>query len=594
MLDPYKMVFVNITTSLLVLAGTIIYRYVYPKKKINLFILLLIISILPIISIFRPGTYESGDFNIHIHRIMSFYDSLREGLLMPSWAAELNATYGIPVFVFNYSLSYYFISFFHFLGISFISSTKIYLGLNLYFSGIFMYMWIKKLTNNQLAAFTSAIFYIFNPYHLIDIHFRATLGESTIFTLIPLLFFMILKYFRRSKFIYLILTSILTGLLFLAHPVLAIIFLTLAIFYVFYFSRFYKNRKIFFPIILALIIGVFASIYVWIPYILYSPYMYSFKSSPISESSFYPFIQLIYSPWRYGLLFQGPKGELAQIIGYTQILILLVSIFILFIKKTSKKIKLSYSFWIFLCVLLIFLMHPLSIFMWRYINDQFFNMIVPYGRLSLAISFLTSVIAGYFTLVILYLKINKKYIYIILVITVGLTILNWGHRRVIPEIDDNVLREDAWKSIGITPPFINPKWAKSPTFWFPKRPDNSMDIIKGVGTIKLLKKTTTKHMYMINARSSLIVRENTLYFPGWEIKANGKTINSWPDKEGVINFKIKAGKYYIEVIYEDLLIYKLTKIISLLSLLSISLTILYLNFKKLLSRWLCDNYAVGK
>ena len=193
MIDPYKMVFVNVIASSLVLLGIITYRFVYPKKKINLFIFLLFISILPIISIFRAGDYESGDFNIHIYRIMAFYDSLLEGNFMPSWAGELNATYGNPLFIFNYSLPYYIISFFHFIGITFISSMKIYLGLTLYLSGIFMYLWVRELTGNKLAAFTSAIFYIFSPYHLIDVHFRATLGESTIIMLAPIQLYFLTK-----------------------------------------------------------------------------------------------------------------------------------------------------------------------------------------------------------------------------------------------------------------------------------------------------------------------------------------------------------------------------------------------------------------
>jgi len=97
----------------------------------------------------------------------------------------LNATYGNPLFIFNYSLPYYAVVFLHLLGLSFISGMKAYFGLNLYLSGVLMYLWIKKLTQNNLAAFTAAIFYLFNPYHLIDIHLRATLGESTIFTLAP-------------------------------------------------------------------------------------------------------------------------------------------------------------------------------------------------------------------------------------------------------------------------------------------------------------------------------------------------------------------------------------------------------------------------
>jgi uncharacterized membrane protein len=141
----------------------------------------LFIGILPLLSLFRPGDYESGDFNIHIYRIMSFYDVLKEGHLLPSWAAELNATYGNPLFIFNYPLPYYAVSLLHFIG-----SMKMYLGINLYFSGIFMFLWIKKLTGNDLAAFTSAIFYLFNPYHLIDVHFLSF--ESILFRISTLSF----------------------------------------------------------------------------------------------------------------------------------------------------------------------------------------------------------------------------------------------------------------------------------------------------------------------------------------------------------------------------------------------------------------------
>jgi len=101
MLDPYRMVFVNVVTSLLVLSGTIIYRYVYPKKKLNLFILLLIISILPVISIFRTGTYESGDFNIHVRRSMEFYQLLSEDNIMPTWAGNLNLHLDLDTIVFD-------------------------------------------------------------------------------------------------------------------------------------------------------------------------------------------------------------------------------------------------------------------------------------------------------------------------------------------------------------------------------------------------------------------------------------------------------------------------------------------------------------
>src|SRR3989344_2473065 len=560
------MVVVNIISSLLLFGGVLIYRYIYPKKKINLFILLILISFLPIISIFRIGTYESGDFNIHIYRIMSFYDSLKEGILIPSWAAELNATYGNPLFIFNYSLPYYIVSFFHFIGISFVSSMKIYLGLSLYLSGIFMYFWIRKLTNNKLAAFASAIFYIFNPYHLIDVHFRATLGESTIFLLVPLFFLFITKYSKKNKFIYLILIALFTDLLVLAHPLLATIFLGIGILYILFKDFKNKSYKSTLLQLLALLVGAIASIYVWISFILYAPYMFKLSvSTTITDLQFYPFIQLIFSPWRYGLLFQGPKGELALIMGYVQIFVIAMSIIMIILKKIPKKIQSDYIFWIFLCIFFIFMMHPLSIFIWKYTNYQFFNMVIPYGRLSLAISFCISVITGYFTLSFSDSKIKKKFIYILLIITIGSTILNWGHRRVIPQINDSVLRKNVWISTiteGTTAYFLNNKWADITNFWFSALPEKHLEIINGLGTVQEIKRTSTKHTYIVNAQTPIEIQENTLYFPGWSLSVNSKNNLIYPGKRGVINAKLPAGLQKVELSYNDIPVYRFTKIIS--------------------------------
>ena len=119
---------------------------------------------------------------------MAFYDSLMEGNIMPSWAGELNATYGYPLFIFNYTLPYYFISLFHFLGFSFIGSMKIFLALNIILSGISMFMFTKKLFKSDLPPFISSVFFVFAPYHLIDIHFKVVIGEILFFTILPFSF----------------------------------------------------------------------------------------------------------------------------------------------------------------------------------------------------------------------------------------------------------------------------------------------------------------------------------------------------------------------------------------------------------------------
>ncbi|MEK7571948.1 MAG: hypothetical protein AAB553_06775 [Patescibacteria group bacterium] len=583
MIDPYRMIIVNSIVLLALCLGVLFYRYIYPKRKVNLFVLLLLISMLPLISILRSGAYESGDFTIHIYRIMSFYDSLKEGIFMPSWAAELNASYGNPLFIFNYSFSYYLISLFHFIGLSFIASTKLYLGLNLFLSGIFMYILVRELTGNKLAAFTSSIFYLFNPYHLVDIHFRATLGESTIFTIAPLVLYFLTKYFKKKQLIFLTLSSLFTFLLFLAHPLLALIFVSITSLYVLFWGYVNKNFRLSILAIISLVVGSISAFYTVISFPLYAPYTFPHPAGTqgISSEIFYNFNYLFYSPWRYGFLFQGHQGELALIIGYTQLCIMLGAVFLLFKKIGPSQNRLQLLFWILLFFFFLLLMHPASQIFWKFFPSLW--MLLPFGRLSLALALCTSLIAGYFTLLFSTSKTKKRIIYILILMTIISTILNWGHRKVIPEINDTYLRQGVWKSTlteGTTAYFLNNKWADINHFWFSELPKNHLEILKGEATIKELKRTSTKHLYIIDAETPLTIRENTLYFPGWFLKSNDKLITIYPGERGVINAKLPQGLQYIEVAYDDILEYKISKIISVTIFLSL-VTLLTFQFIRL-------------
>ncbi len=557
--DPYRTVLVSILGSAFLSIGLLIYKFKYPEKKLDPFKILILISILPLLSLLRPGDYESGDFNIHIYRIMAFYDSLREGKLMPSWAGELNATYGNPLFIFNYSFPYYLISIFHTIGFSFITSMKIYLGLSLFFSGLFMYIFIKELTGNKLAAFSSAIFYIFNPYHLIDVHFRATLGESTIFTFAPISFYFLIKYLNGGKIIFLILLGIFTGVLFQAHPLMALTIVGIMFLYAIFRCYLDERRKLAY-IISILALGSLSSIYLWASFIIYAKVMYPYPSSNLF---FYPFHQLFYSPWKLGLLFQGHYGELALIIGYSQLLVIAISLVALLKNKFHKKIKNDAIFWIFIFFIFLLLMHEGSFFIWKLF--PLFWMFPPTGRLLLPIAFITSVLAGYFVLNFSNSK-TKKIIYIFLAITIFSTILNWGHRTVISDVTDHDLRKNVWSSTmteGRVAYFLNNKWADHDNFWFSQIPQSHLEIIEGRGEIKEIFRNSTTHTYVVDAITPLKIKENTLFYPGWNLKSNNISVDIYPGDRGVINANIPKGLQKLELSYEDVQIYKTLKLISI-------------------------------
>jgi hypothetical protein len=564
-MDPYRMVFINLMGSLLVLSGALFYRYVFPKRKINLFILLLLISILPIISIFRTGVYESGDFTLHVRRTMEFYNMLSQGNFIPTWAGDLNATYGYPLFAFDYILPYYLISFFHFFGFSFVMSLKLFLAINLVLSGVFMYLFTKNHFKNAFTAFTVAVFYLFTPYHLIDVHFRITIGEILAYTLVPLIFYFVSKLIESKKNVYLLLSGFMLGLLILSHIAIAIYLVPAIFIYIYLTLR--KTAKATFYSLKIILVSLLVAAFQWTAPLIYYPYLYV-TTYPSSYLPHFPSIaELLYSPWRLGLLFQGPHGELSFLVGYAQVLAILLIISYLFRKgvhKTQKKIIAS---WLLLLFVYIFFITPYSIFIWKYmpiIKDS------GSQRILIPVAFCTSLLAGYLTVII---KKKTWLIYGLIFLAIGLTILNWGNRRVIPTINDAILRSNL--SLGETWAdqhfYALPKWINSKQLFFPKIPSSRLDILDGKANIEEVSRNATLHIYEVDALTPLKLRENTLYFPGWTATLNGKSVLLKPDSNGAIALDLPKGKGDLKISYHDLFFFQLTKILSVISAISIIL-----------------------
>ncbi|MBI3985156.1 MAG: glycosyltransferase family 39 protein [Candidatus Levybacteria bacterium] len=573
MLDPYKMVFVNVIGIILILLTAFIYQFIYPKKKVNLFYILIAFSITASISILRKGAYESGDFNIHIYRSMEFFKSLMEGNLMPSWAGNLNAGYGYPLFIFNYSLPYYFISFFHLLGLSFIASLKTFLFLNMIFSSIFMYVFIQNKFKNNIASFVSAIFYLFAPYHLVSVHFKVTIGEILSFTLIPLCFLFLDKFIEKNKTYFIISVGLILGLISLSHIFIAISLIPIIFVYLYFHNKnlpqVIKNSLVVF------FIGSIISFYQWLPPILYKNYLY-ISSHPINfKELYYPnLIDLLFSPWRYGLLFQGPQGEISHLIGYGQILIIISIVLLFILKKISSKFKTVILTWLIILGVLIFMMSPQSKLVWSYM--PIINAAGPH-RLLIIIAFIISLLAGYLALIVK----NKKLIYVLLLITVFSTILNWGQRRVIPSINDYVLKNNLPYSTyqGENHFYANTKWVDEKNPWFSKIPSSRTYLLNDTGTIKSSTITSTTHEYIVDLKKDNMLIENTLYFPGWNAYADDNALKVFPDEKGVISIDLPRGKYTLILKYEDLLPLKIAKTISLAPFIGIIAYLIYVLFK---------------
>lgn len=537
------------------------------KFKNKIFILIFIVlAVLPIISLFHSGLPWTHDGQDHVVRIANFYQSLSEGNVIPRWAENLNWGYGHPILEFLYPLPSYTASFFHFTGFSLVDSTKIVFGLGVVFSLFFMYLWLSQFTSKFSALF-GAVLYTYAPYRFVETYVRGDIGENLAFAFVPLVLFFIYRLYKKTDYKYTILGEVSLALLILAHNAISLMFVPVIIFYSALLIYLSKNRKSLIINHLSLILLGFAlSAFFWIPALLEGKYtLRNIVTKGTYVQSFVSFGKLIYGPWSY-----GGSGQFTVQFGLFQWLALLLYPFTFYkLKKDKYNLYLILVLIVF-SLLSIFIMLPISNFIWERIillqNFQF-----PWRFLAIVV-FTTSVL-GALLLEAISDKINAKSLTILTIVIISIILFissfYWYPKGYL------------YKPVSFYTGIYNgtTDTGESAPIWsvrfMEKRPKAHLEVIDGSARIKELQRTSTYHKYQVTVNKKTLLEENTLYFPGWEIKANGKVQNIEFQNmtyRGVMLFSLEKGSYIVEAAYKE------TKLRAFADAISITVIFILLGF----------------
>src|SRR5260370_36359340 len=102
------------------------------KSKVSIFLIgfavFFCICLFAIIPLFHSGLFTMHD-DEQVARLSQMYLVLSQGQFPPRWIPDLGFGFGYPLFNFYPPLVYYLGSVIHFIGFSFIDSTKIVMGI---------------------------------------------------------------------------------------------------------------------------------------------------------------------------------------------------------------------------------------------------------------------------------------------------------------------------------------------------------------------------------------------------------------------------------------------------------------------------------
>lgn len=502
--------------------------------------LLVIISLLPIAPIFFTSLLpHTHDGSVHLARMAAFYKALLDGQFPVRWAGDLNYGYGMPLFIFIYQLPYLISSFFLHLGAGLVVTFKIVLALSFFLSGIFSYMFGKAFFDSEKKAFLFAVFYQFAPFRLVELLVRGSFGEVYTYTFLPLILCGLVLLDKKQRLRYFLLIAAATALLVLSHNALSLTFFGVCILFALFFSN---NRKNFVYSLAALATGVLLASFYWIPAIVEHKYTYGDLFMKDIYKTHFPPLQNFFVPnLTNAHLLQ--IGGISVSFGFFHTIAIFLGIYFLFfsqkINDSSKKII---YFALLLSVFSLFLMQPISKFLWE--NFSLLRQFQFPWRLLGVIVLSTSLLS----LMFFHSPILKKKLayWLFVVLTIAATAFYWYRPPLgFAKVDENYY----WNYPLNTTYFgeTDTIWAKGKATSFAKKP---VELVSGRAVIKDFTKKSNLQTFTAIAENNAVIVSNTQYFPGWKVYVNGKpTTIGFQDQNwrGLITFPVMKGENKIKI-----------------------------------------------
>ncbi len=275
--------------------------------------------------LFIPGFFPMHD-DTQVARVFEMGKALRDGMLPVRWVADLAYGYGYPIFNFYAPLAYYVGGFFNLVGFDALAATKITMGLGIILSGIFMYLLAREFWG-ELGGVVAGLFYLYAPYHALDIYVRGDVAEFWAYAFLPLAFYGLWKLYKEQKWKFVALGALGYAGIILSHNLTAmmvtpfLIIVTLLYCYIAYRK---KKLSTIYYLLSTIFLGLLVSAFYWIPALFEMHYTNVF--SQIGQGAdfrdhFVCIKQLWDSPWGFGGSAGGCIDGLSFKIGKLHILL---------------------------------------------------------------------------------------------------------------------------------------------------------------------------------------------------------------------------------------------------------------------------------
>ena len=545
--------------------------------------------------LFIPGFFPIHD-NTQVARVFEMGNALKDGMFPVRWVQDLGYGYGYPIFNFYAPLAYYIGGFFNLMGFDPLAATKIMTGLSIMLSGIFMYLLAREFWG-ELGGAISGLFYLYAPYHALDIYVRGDVAEFWAYAFLPLVFYGLWKVYREQKWKFVIISSLGYAGLILSHNLTAMMvtpFIVIILLMSFFYAVNKRKFSIFNFQFSIFVLGLLLSAFYWIPALFEMHYTNVF--SQIGQGAdfrnhFVCIQQLWDSPWGFGGSVSGCVDGLSFKIGKLHVIavffaICLVGLLLLFREKSKNlfpiKIVVLSILGFFLSV---FFSLEISKPVWEAVSFMAFFQ-YPW-RFLLLVSFFSSFLAGCFSWYLQKTLQKNSYVKTIQYIATAVLLFFLFYSNIRLFSPQTILSKPA---LDYTSNFAL-RWTMSKISdeYMPKdflKPQSETEIVNNkiaVGNTGLkingYKEKTQKITAYIDVSENTRFNIALAYFPGWKVFVDNNPSLLHITKKGFFVF-LPKGKHEISIIFEQTPIEKIANTLSVIGVLVLIVGIIYTNKKR--------------
>lgn len=467
-------------------------------------------------------------------RVYEMTTAIKDGMFPVRWSHDLGYGYGYPIFNFYAPLAYYVGSYIQLAGSDTLTATKLMIAAGLLFAGITMYFLGKSLWGT-LGGIVSALFYIYAPYHALNVFVRGAVSETWAYAFVPLAFYGLWKVSDTPKWRWVIVGAIGFAGVILSHNLTAMMITP------FYglmlliggirITRAFRNWSWILLVVMA-ICGILLAAFYWLPAI--GEMKYTNVQSQISGGSNFHdhFVcpeQLWDSPWGFGGSTKGCVDGLSLKVGKVHLILAVLALLLaLFFLKTDNRRRNIIYLTSFGLILSLFLMLSYSLPIWDFFKPMAYFQF-PWRFLLMA-SFFSSILAGS---VIFMLQqrssMNKIFTYAswgVAVIVIGLVMFQ-NTKLFTPqtinaktEADYTDTQKIRWDISKISDEYMPKNFAK------PKKEDDliksKVTSVESIPTVSVMTDKTQRLTASVTTNREVQILLNIAYFPSWHVFVDGK------------------------------------------------------------------------